>query len=178
MKVDTVDSQERVVLVDEYNRPLGTEAKMRAHRAGQLHRALSVFVLNRAGEMLLQRRAASKYHSAGLWSNTCCSHPRPGESPEFAAHRRLTEEMGFDCPLRAVFTFTYRRAFDNGLVEHEYDHVFVGRFDGTPAPASSEVAEWKWVGVDEVVADVAARPERYTAWFGAALEGLLGSGEL
>ena len=174
MDSDAVHTDELVVLVDEGDRELGTETKMHAHLAGKLHRAISVFVFNRAGEMLLQQRAASKYHSAGLWSNTCCSHPRPGELPESAAHRRLGEEMGFDCPLQRAFTFIYRRVLDNGLVEHEYDHVFVGRFDGILAPAPDEVADWKWVEVDEVVAGVSANPRRYSPWFGVALERVLG----
>ena len=174
MDANAVHTEDLVVLVDEDDRELGTETKMNAHVAGTLHRAISVFVFNRAGEMLLQQRAASKYHSAGLWSNTCCSHPRPGEPPESAAHRRLGEEMGFDCPLQRAFTFIYRRVLDNGLIEHEYDHVFVGRFDGVPAPAPDEVADWEWVGVDEVVAGVSADPQRYSPWFGVALESVLG----
>ena len=174
MDANAVHTEDLVVLVDEDDRELGTETKMNAHVAGTLHRAISVFVFNGAGEMLLQQRAASKYHSAGLWSNTCCSHPRPGEAPESAAHRRLGEEMGFDCPLQPAFAFIYRRVLDNGLIEHEYDHVFVGRFDGIPAPAPDEVADWEWVEVDEVVAGVSADPQRYSPWFGVALERVLG----
>jgi isopentenyl-diphosphate delta-isomerase len=163
-------SEERVVLVDETDQELGTEAKLAAHVLGALHRAVSVCVFDRRRRVLLQRRAESKYHSAGLWSNTCCTHPHPGESPKAAAHRRLAQEMGFDCPLRPVSTVRYRHALGNGLVEHEYDHVFVGRFDGAPAPSPHEVAEWRWADPDEVLADLAANPDRYTAWCGLVLE--------
>jgi isopentenyl-diphosphate delta-isomerase len=166
-------TEERVVLVDEADRELGTEGKMAAHRGGKLHRALSVFVFDRNGAVLLQRRAASKYHSAGLWSNSCCSHPRPGEAPSAAARRRLLEEMGFDCPLQPVGTVIYRRELPGGLIEHELDHLFVGRFDGVPSPSPDEVAEWKWAQVDDIVADLAANPGRYSAWFDLALEKVL-----
>ncbi len=175
---NAADSEELVVLVDEDDRVVGTEGKMAAHMAGKLHRAVSVFVFNTDGQLLLQRRAASKYHSAGLWSNTCCGHPRPGEEPERAAHRRLQDEMGFDCPLRSGFGFIYKRRLDGDLVEHEYDRVFVGHYDEAPSPAPDEVADWRWAGVDEVLTDLEATPQRYTAWFGLALEKVLeGSGE-
>ena len=162
-----------MVLVDEHDRPLGTCGKLAAHESGQLHRALSVFVLDRDDNLLLQRRAASKYHSAGLWSNSCCSHPRPGEDPEPAAHRRLREEMGFDCPLEPVSSFIYRNAVENGLIEHEFDHVFVGRFDGTPRPDPQEVADWRWLSITDAMADNVANPDLYSVWFGQALEALL-----
>lgn len=162
-------SEELVVLVDEADRELGTEAKLAAHVRGTLHRAVSVCVFDGQGRVLLQRRAESKYHSAGRWSNTCCTHPRPGESPEQSAHRRLGEEMGFDCPLRPASTVKYRRALENGMVEHEYDHIFVGRFDGIPLPAADEVAEWKWADAGEVLAEIATNPQRYTAWLGLVL---------
>ncbi len=153
------DSEELVVLVDEDDRVIGTEGKMAAHITGKLHRAVSVFVFNTDGKLLLQQRAASKYHSSGLWSNTCCGHPRPDEGTDTAAHRRLQDEMGFDCPLRRDFGFVYKRQLDGGLVEHEYDHVFVGRHDGTPSPTPAEVADWRWVAADEVMTDLAANPE-------------------
>ena len=166
------DDEERVILVDESDNEVGTETKPAAHSNGKLHRAVSVFVFNDDGMLLLQRRAASKYHSANLWSNTCCGHPRPGESAEAAAHRRLHEEMGFDTPLRFIFNFIYRAELENGLSEHEFDHVLVGRFDGTPVPSSEEVDDWRWASVDEVNEDVRAHPQDYTTWFKIALERL------
>lgn len=166
-------SEERVVLVDERDVEIGTEEKLRAHRDAALHRAVSVFVFDGSGAVLLQRRAAGKYHSGGLWSNACCGHPRPGETPADAAHRRLREEMGIDCPLAPVFTFTYRAELDAGLVEHELDHVFVGRYDADPAPDPGEVEAWRWVDVELVRSELAARPDCFTAWFRTAFEELL-----
>ena len=160
-----LDMEEQVILVDEHDRALGSGEKLSVHRDGRLHRAVSVFVFDRGGRMLLQRRAAAKYHSPGLWSNTCCGHPRPGEHVEDAAHRRLREEMGFDCRLAPAFDFAYRTALANGLFEHEYDHVFVGQFGGTPTPNPDEVCAWHWVRVDDVVADQQAHPNTYTEWF-------------
>lgn len=170
---NAADSEELVVLVDEDDRVIGTEGKMAAHMAGKLHRAVSVFVFNTDGQLLLQQRAASKYHSAGLWSNTCCGHPRPEEETGPAAHRRLQDEMGFDCPLQPGCSFVYKRQLDDGLIEHEYDHVFVGHHDDAPAPTPAEVADWRWVGVDELLTDLEANPDRYTVWFGLALEKVL-----
>lgn len=161
---------ERVVLVDEQNREIGAAEKLEAHAAGKLHRAFSVFVFNSERQLLLQRRAASKYHSGGLWSNTCCGHPRPAEATDAAAHRRLREEMNFDCELRAAFEFIYRAEFENELIEHEYDHVFVGEFDGVPAPDKSEVEGWRWMGLDELRRDLRERPGAYTYWLHAALD--------
>jgi len=138
-----IDAGERVVLVDERDREVGTAPKLAAHEDGALHRAFSVFVLNGHGELLLQRRADTKYHSAGLWTNTCCGHPRPGEPVAAAARRRLREEMGFDCEPAPAGTFVYR-AEVGGLVEHEYDHVFVGRHETDPLPDPAEVSEWRW----------------------------------
>lgn len=157
--------EERVVLVDQSDREIGTLEKQRAHAEGRLHRALSVFVLNSRGEMLLQRRAASKYHSGGLWTNACCSHPRPGEPVDAAARRRLREEMGIDCPLEPAFVFTYRADVGGGLVEHEYDHVFLARCDDDPAPDAREVDAWRWVSVARLADEVTDEPERFTAWF-------------
>src|SRR5918997_6672888 len=128
---------EQVILVDEADREVGTGSKLEAHREGALHRAFSVFVFDRRGRLLLQKRAAGKYHSGGLWSNTCCGHPRPGEATAEAARRRLREEMNFDCELRAAFEFLYRAQFTNKLIEHEYDHVFVGEFGGVFVPDES-----------------------------------------
>lgn len=160
---------DHVILVDAADVPLGTAGKLEAHRAGALHRAFSVLVLNGRDELLLQRRARGKYHSGGLWSNSCCSHPRPGESTLDAAHRRLREEMGFDCPLSTACSFVYRAEVGGGLVEHEYDHIFLGRWDGAPEPDPAEVDGWRWVGLADVRRDVARRPARYTFWFRVAL---------
>ena len=158
---------EHVVLVDEADRELGTAEKLSVHRDGRLHRAVSVFLFDGHGRWLLQRRADGKYHSPGLWSNTACTHPRPGELPEAAASRRLGEEMGVRCALRPAFARVYRAELDGPepLVEHELDHVFVGRFDGEPVPAAAEVSGWRWVEADVLRADLGARPERYTPWF-------------
>ena len=163
-----------VVLVDQNDRDIGTCSKLTAHVEGRLHRAISVFVFDTDDRLLLQRRATTKYHSPGLWTNTCCTHPHPGESPGAAAHRRLIEEMGFDCPLKASGSFIYRAVLTNGLVEHEYDQVFVGQFDGTPQPDPSEVAEWRRVGIEELLGDRDERSDAYTAWFWQALDKLIG----
>lgn len=161
---------ERVILVDEGDREVGSAEKMVAHAEGLLHRAFSIFVFDRAGRLLLQRRAHSKYHSGGLWSNTCCGHPRPGETVIGAARRRLLEELNFSCDLREGFEFLYRAELDRGLTEHEYDHVLVGGFDGEPRPEPSEVAAWRWVGMEELRDDVRRRPEGYSYWLRVALE--------
>ena len=166
-------SEAMLIAVDANDRETGRVEKMRAHRTGVLHRAFSIFVFDRADRVLLQRRARGKYHSGGLWSNTCCSHPRAGESLLDAAHRRLCDEMGFDCGLEAVFSFVYRATLDAGLVEHEVDHVLVGRFVGTPAPDEREVEDWRWVTVPALQSQLAANPAAYTAWFKLALDGLL-----
>ncbi|MDX6269806.1 MAG: isopentenyl-diphosphate Delta-isomerase [Acidobacteriota bacterium] len=160
---------EQVILVDEHDRELGASEKLAAHSAGRLHRAFSIFVFNSEGQLLLQRRAKAKYHSGGLWSNTCCGHPRPDESTAAAARRRLREEMNFDCELRAAFEFVYRAEFANELIEHEYDHVFVGEFDGAFVADESEVEEWKWMTPGELRRDVRERPEEYTYWLRVAL---------
>lgn len=165
-----------LIAVDEHDNATGTVEKMAAHRNGILHRAFSVFVFDEADRLLLQRRASGKYHSGGLWSNTCCSHPRAGETVLTAAHRRLREEMGFDCPLDPVFGFVYRAALDGGLVEHEYDHVIAGRFQGTPAPDTLEAVDWKWERLPAIQSLLAADPDAFTAWFKLALDGLLSRG--
>lgn len=153
-----------VVLVDARDVPVGTAGKLRAHEEGLLHRAFSVFVFDREGSLLLQRRADGKYHSGGLWSNTCCSHPRPGEPVEEAAHRRLREEMGFDCALAGAGHFTYRAGLGNGLIEHELDHVFSGVWSGVPHPDPAEVGAWKWCPVGVLEAALRDHPETFTAW--------------
>ncbi|MCX6767309.1 MAG: isopentenyl-diphosphate Delta-isomerase [Candidatus Micrarchaeota archaeon] len=164
---------EQVVLVDEKDREIGTGEKMAVHREGKLHRAFSIFVFNSKGELMIHRRAKEKYHSGGLWTNTCCSHPRPGEKLEEAVHRRLKEEMGLDCPLKEVFHFVYKVKFGNGLFEHELDHVFTGKYDGNPKPDPEEVEDWKWVGMLELEKDVKKNPDNYTYWFKAALPKLV-----
>ena len=161
---------EQVILVDEEDRAVGTAEKMHVHRSGGLHRAFSVFVFDPAGNVLLQKRALDKYHSGGLWSNTCCSHPRPGESTIEAARRRLSEEMGFTCELREVFSFVYRAEVGGGLVEHEYDHVLVGTFDGQPSPDAREVEEWRWCPLGELKRDLAGNPANYTSWLTLAID--------
>jgi len=159
-----------VILVDEHDRQIGVREKQLAHVEGVLHRAISIFIFDASGRsMLLQQRAAQKYHSGGLWSNTCCSHPAPGESTIDAAHRRLREELRFDCALEFAFTFRYRADVGASLIEHEIDHVFVGRTDQTPQPDPVEIAAVKWMDSADVLRDVAERPQRYSAWFGVAL---------
>jgi isopentenyl-diphosphate delta-isomerase len=172
MAEDAAVAEDNVVLVDAHDAPTGEAPKLEAHRQGLLHRAFSVFLYDSAGRMLLQQRAHAKYHSGGLWTNTCCSHPRPGEATPAAAARRLREEMGVDCRFAPAFEFVYHASFDNGLVEHEYDHVFVGRFDGEPRPDPAEVADWRWAGIEELRAELEAEPERFSAWFRIAFEKL------
>jgi isopentenyl-diphosphate delta-isomerase len=162
--------KEMVILVDENDNEIGVEEKLEAHIAGLLHRAFSIFCVNSEGEMLLQKRARGKYHSGGLWTNTCCSHPEPGETLDHAVHRRLFEEMGFDCELKKAFHFTYKASLDNGLTEHEYDHVFIGEFDGEPKPNIEEVEAWKFISIDELREDLGHTPEAYTFWFRVSLE--------
>jgi isopentenyl-diphosphate Delta-isomerase len=158
----------QVILVNERDEETGLMEKMEAHVRGVLHRAFSVFILNDSGEMLIHQRALDKYHSGGLWTNACCSHPLPGETVEAAAHRRLWEEMGFDCPLRELFQFTYRTEFDNGLIEHEYDHVWVGTYNGVINPDPGEVHAFHFLSVDEITRRLLATPEQFTSWFGLA----------
>ncbi|NBC15906.1 MAG: isopentenyl-diphosphate Delta-isomerase [Bacteroidetes bacterium] len=165
--------KEYVVLVNERDEPVGIDEKLQAHIDGVLHRAFSVFVFNSRGDLLLQQRHPGKYHSGGLWSNTCCSHPRPGEAVEHAARRRLREEMGFSCDLERLFGFVYKAQLDHDLYEHEYDHVFVGSYDGAPEPNGAEVSGWRWVRPEQVQAAVAEDPSRYTYWFRLALNRVL-----
>ena len=154
-----------VILVDDDDRAIGVMEKMEAHQKGLLHRAFSVFIINKAGELLLQQRALSKYHSPGLWTNTCCSHPAPGELTTLAASRRLKEEMGIVCPLAEIGTFTYQTEFDNGLIEYEFDHVFVGQCDAIVNPDKSEVEAYKWISIADLDEDVNLHKEQYTYWF-------------
>lgn len=157
--------EEQLILVDERDSEVGTISKMAAHREGLLHRAFSVFVFNSSNKLLLQRRSLDKYHSAGLWSNTCCSHPRPGETIEAAAKRRLFEEMGLSCELREVFSFIYHVKMENGLTEYEFDHVFAGYSDSIPEPDSDEVNDWAYRNMEELKQDIAAKPHLYSEWF-------------
>jgi isopentenyl-diphosphate Delta-isomerase len=156
---------EQVILVDETDQPLGTMEKMEAHRRAILHRAFSVFIFNSRGEMLLQQRAQEKYHSAGLWTNACCSHPRPGEETRAAALRRLREELGFTTDLFKLFEFTYRTAYDNGLTEFEFDHVFVGTYDQEISPDQTEVSDYRYRSMPEIEAELNSAPETYSSWF-------------
>jgi len=155
----------QVILVDEEDRPTGVSGKMEAHREGLLHRAFSVFIFNTKGEMLLQRRALEKYHSGGLWTNACCSHPQPGENTLPAAQRRLQEEMGFKVPVEKIFDFTYRAEFDNGLTEHELDHVFTGEYEGPVGFNKEEVMEVLYKNMTAISDSLERDPQLYTAWF-------------
>ena len=165
---------EEVILVDESDTPLGTMEKMEAHRRALLHRAFSVFIFNSKGEMLLQQRAPGKYHSAGLWTNACCSHPRPGEDTRDAAVRRLREELGFTSELEEIFHFTYKSEFGNGLTEFEFDHVFIGTSDAPVYPNLAEVSHYRYQTLKEIRESLQAQPELFTSWFRLAFP-LLGS---
>lgn len=158
-----------VILVDHQDNPIGVMEKMMAHQEGRLHRAFSVFIFNESDELLLHRRAEEKYHSPGLWTNTCCSHPMPGEEVGVAAHRRLKEEMGMTCTLVKAFEFVYHARLENDLVEHEFDHVFFGRSNESPIPDPVEVSDWKYMRLYDVFIDVQLHPELYTEWFKIAL---------
>lgn len=158
-------TEEHVILVNERDEPIGLMPKMEAHEKAVLHRAFSVFVLNSKNEVMLQQRARDKYHSPLLWTNTCCSHQREGETNVAAGTRRLREEMGFTTELRELFHFIYKAPFDNGLTEHELDHVMIGRYDGIPEINPTEVESWKWVDIESIKRDMEAHPERYTVWF-------------
>ncbi len=157
-------SEELVVLVDEQDRELGAMEKLAAHRTGALHRAFSVFIFNSEGDLMLQQRASGKYHSGGLWTNTCCSHPRLNESVATAAQRRLKEEMGLSVPLNAMFSFIYHADVGNGLIEHELDHVLFGHSDETPLPSADEVQDWRFVDIGTLDRELTAFPERFTVW--------------
>lgn len=153
-----------VIVVNEHDEQLGTIEKMEAHEKGVLHRAFSIFLLNDNNELLLQQRADSKYHSAGLWTNTCCSHPMPGENTIQAAHRRLKEELGIEADLRAAFNFTYLANVGGGLTEHEYDHVYVGRHNGDCNPDPNEVKAYKYLTLPEIAEWIKQEPAAFTEW--------------
>ncbi|MFA6261386.1 MAG: isopentenyl-diphosphate Delta-isomerase [Bacteroidia bacterium] len=156
---------EQVVLVDPFNNELGYMEKMKAHRLAKLHRAISVFIFNDQGQLLLQRRARHKYHSGGLWTNTCCSHPRPGEPTINAANRRLREEMGLDCTLSFKFRFQYHTLLDNGLSEHELDFVYTGITNRIPLLNPLEADAYRWIGPEQLQNELNQNPEQFTAWF-------------
>lgn len=164
---------EQVILVDERDHETGVMEKLQAHREGRLHRAFSIFIFNDQQEMLLQRRAAGKYHSGGLWSNACCSHPRPGESVLTAAHRRLEEELGFDCELSPAFSFIYRAQLDDGLIEHEFDHVLFGRHSECPTPNPAEADVCSYEPAEVIRQALATEPEKFTTWFRICIDRVL-----
>lgn len=157
--------EEKVILVDQNDEPIGLMEKIAAHEQALLHRAFSVFVLNDKNEIMLQQRAAHKYHSPLLWTNTCCSHQRPGETNIQAGKRRLQEEMGFEVDLKELFHFIYKAPFDNGLTEHELDHVMVGYSNEAPIINKEEVESWKWMAIEDVKEDMLQNPDIYTVWF-------------
>ncbi len=163
----------QLILVNENDDVVGSMEKMEVHERGLLHRAFSVFIFNKKGEMLLQKRATKKYHSGGLWTNACCSHPCEGEATEPAAHRRLREEMGFDTVLKKSFSFVYKAHFSNGLTEYEFDHVFTGTYDGEIRPAPEEVSDYKYIPMGELQQDLLQNPQNYTAWFQIAIPKLM-----
>lgn len=158
-------TEEKVILVNEKDEQIGLMPKMEAHEKAILHRAFSVFVFNSNNELMLQQRALSKYHSPGLWTNTCCSHQRDGESNIQAGTRRLQEEMGFVTDLEEKTSFIYKAPFDNGLTEHELDHIMVGYYNDDPVINTEEVEAWKWMALEDVKNDILKAPEHYTAWF-------------
>ncbi|MDP2385156.1 MAG: isopentenyl-diphosphate Delta-isomerase [Bacteroidota bacterium] len=164
---------EQVILVNESDEEIGAMEKLQAHREAKLHRAISVFVFNNKGQFLLQKRAKEKYHSANLWSNTCCSHPRPGEQTHVAAKRRLTEEMGIECDLQYKFSFIYKAELESGLTEYELDHVFLGVYNGEPDINRDEVSDWKYENLESIEQDLLHSPESYTAWFKIVFERVL-----
>ncbi len=160
---------EKVILVDQLDIEIGVMEKIKAHELGKLHRAISVFLFNDKGELLLQKRASSKYHSGGLWTNTCCSHPRPGEANLDAAIRRLYEEMGICADLYHAFSFTYKAPFDNGLTENEYDHVFIGSSEDLPKLNPEEAEDYSYVHIINAIRDMEQNPEQYSEWFKIAI---------
>lgn len=165
--------ENEIILVDENDNEIGVGEKLEVHKSGKLHRAFSIFIFNLSGQLLIQKRASNKYHSGGLWSNTCCSHPRPGEGLEMAVHARLREEMGFDCELKEIYKFIYKVRFDNGLTEHECDHVFIGKSDAVPVLNAEEAEDWKWADPRWLSADMKDNPIGYTYWFKMSLDDVL-----
>ena len=169
---------EHVILVDEHDNPIGLMEKQAAHIEPHLHRAFSIFIFNSKGELLMQQRALTKYHSPGLWTNTCCSHPRAGETLEEATERRLLEEMGMACKMHEVYTFIYKAPVGEGLTEHEFDHVFIGQSDDIPNINHEEVESWKYMSLKDLSEDIKLHPEQYTEWFKITFEEMVGHAEL
>ncbi len=159
-----------IILIDKEDNQIGTEEKIKVHKMGYLHRAFSIFVFNNKGEMLLQQRAFNKYHSGGLWSNTCCSHPHQNETTLLSAHKRLIEEMGIDCELTEIFSFGYKATFDNGLIENEIDHVFIGNCDDIPIINSEEANDYRWIKISDLKSEIKRHPEIFTEWFKICLK--------
>ena len=159
-----------VILVNEKDEPVGSMDKLEVHEKGLLHRAFSVFVFNNAGQLLLQKRANNKYHSANLWANTCCSHPYPQENTLDAARRRLKEEMGINIDLEKKFDFIYQAKLDNGLTEHEFDHVYVGQYNGQPHLNLTEASEYRWIGIRELKIEIRVQPKEFTEWLKIAID--------
>lgn len=163
-------NEDWVILVDEHDNAIGTMGKMEVHKKGLLHRAFSILLFNDKQELLLQQRSFNKYHCGGLWTNTCCSHPFPGEDVLSAANRRLKEEMGIECGLQKSFGFIYKASFENGLTEYEFDHVFFGEFSGNPQINPEEVSGWEYVPFDDLKKAIKQHPEAYTPWFKIILD--------
>ena len=166
---------EKIILVDKHDNEIGVIEKIETHRLGLLHRAFSIFIFNEKGEMLLQKRALSKYHSGGLWSNTCCGHPRPNELTKQAAIRRLGEEFGFETSINKLFHFSYHASLDNHLIENEFDHVFIGEYDGVLNPNPDEIDTWKYDSLENIKSDLMniETSNLYTVWFKIAFHELL-----
>jgi isopentenyl-diphosphate delta-isomerase len=165
--------EDHVILVNENDEQIGTMPKLEVHEKGILHRAFSVFLFNKKNELLIQQRALTKYHSAGLWSNTCCSHPRENENTQAAALRRLQEEMGIKSPINFLHSFIYHEEMENGLIEHEYDHIFIGRFNEMPIINESEVSHWKYISIPDLLDEMNMNPENFTIWFRICLPTVL-----
>jgi len=159
-----ITMEKQVILVDEKDHPIGIMSKSEAHASPNLHRAFSIFIFNDNGELLLQQRALNKYHSGSLWTNTCCSHPQPGENTRISASSRLAEEMGIHAELEFLFTFIYKVKFENGVYEYELDHVFKGKYNTQPNVNMNEVLNWKWISVAELKTEIKLNPGHYTEW--------------
>lgn len=161
---------DQLILVDEEDNAIGHGEKMEVHEKGQLHRAFSIFVVNDKNELMLQKRALHKYHSGGLWANTCCSHPIKSEDQEVTVKRRLMEEMGFTCEIKPLFSFIYKASLDHGLTEHEFDHVYLGHYEGSPSPNPDEVGDWRWIGIETLKTDLVENSDQYVYWLQVAFQ--------